>query len=102
MSGNKKQSEWIGYHDKNIHHIPFPFPWKTDEKNAEKFLENSLKSLKRKVNLKKDVCGVMFETFQGWGAIFYPLKYVQLFAIHRKDYLILSHLNLKKKGKELK
>ena len=70
MSGNKKQSEWIGYHDKNIHHIPFPFPWKTNEKKAEKFLENSLKKLKKKINLKKDVCGVMFETFQGWVLFF--------------------------------
>ena len=91
MSGNKKQSEWIGYHDKNIHHIPFPFPWKTNEKNAEKFLENSLKNLKKKINLKKDVCGVMFETFQGWGAIFYPLKYVQLFAkICKKNNILIA------------
>ena len=91
MSGNKKQSEWIGYHDKNIHHIPFPFPWKTNEVNAEKFLENSLKNLKKKINLKKDVCGVMFETFQGWGAIFYPLKYVQLFAkICKKNNILIA------------
>ena len=91
MSGNKKQREWIGYQDKNIHHLPFPYPWKTSEKDAEKFLEKSLKGLKKKINLKKDICGVMFETFQGWGAIFYPLKYIQLFEkICKKNKILIA------------
>ena len=80
MSGNKKQKEWIGYHDKNIHHLPFPYPWITNEKDSENFLEKSLKKLKKKINLKKDICGVMIESFQGWGAIFYPKKYIQLLS----------------------
>ena len=54
FSGNKKQREWIGYQDKNIHHLPFPYPWKTSEKDAEKFLEKSLKSLKKKINFPVD------------------------------------------------
>ena len=29
------------------------------------------------VSLLDDVCGVMLETFQGWGAIFYPKEYIQ-------------------------
>ena len=49
MSGNKKQKEWIGYHDKDIHHLPFPYPWLTNEKDAEKFLEKSLNKLKKKL-----------------------------------------------------
>ena len=33
----------------------------------------------------------MFETFQGWGAIFYPVKYIQLFAkICRKNNILLT------------
>ena len=78
MSGNKKQKEWIGYHDKDIHHIAFPYPWLINEKNQEKFLEKSLDKLKKKIDLKKDVSGIMIETFQGWGAIFYPKRYIQL------------------------
>ena len=78
MSGNKKQKDWIGYHDRDIHHIDFPYPWLVNEKNQEKFLERSLSRLKKKINLKKDVCGIMIETFQGWGAIFYPKGYIQL------------------------
>ena len=89
MSGDKKQSEWIGYYDKNIHHIDFPYPWKTNEENAEQFLEKSLRNLKRKLDLKKDICGIMIETFQGWGAIFYPKKYIQLLAKICKKYNIL-------------
>ena len=27
MSGDLSQKEWIGYHDPNIHHIPFPYSW---------------------------------------------------------------------------
>tara|TARA_A100001015_G_C15011446_1_gene723297 strand:+ start:31 stop:1359 length:1329 start_codon:yes stop_codon:yes gene_type:complete len=77
MSGNKKQKEWIGYHDRNIHHLPFPYPWKLKGTSSEKFLEKSIKKLKIKVNLKKDICGVMLETFQGWGAIYYPKKYIK-------------------------
>mgnify|MGYP000911211981 FL=1 len=78
MSGNDKQKEWIGYHDKDIHHIAFPYPWLINEKNQEKFLEESLNKLKKKIDLRKDVSGIMIETFQGWGAIFYPKKYIQL------------------------
>ena len=91
MSGNKKQREWIGYQDKNIYHLPFPYPWLTNEKDSEIFLRNSLKTLKKKINLKKDICGVMFETFQGWGAIFYPMKYIQMFSkICKKNNIIVS------------
>ena len=28
MSGNKEQMSWVGYKDKNIHHLDFPYPWK--------------------------------------------------------------------------
>jgi len=31
------------------------------------------------INLETDICGVMLETFQGWGAIFYPKNYVKAF-----------------------
>ncbi len=91
MSGNKKQKEWIGYHDKNIHHLPFPYPWLTNEDEAEKFLEKSLNKIEKKFNLKKDICGVMLESFQGWGAVFYPKKYVQLLAkICKKNNILIA------------
>tara|TARA_B100000963_G_scaffold362029_1_gene402305 strand:+ start:776 stop:2110 length:1335 start_codon:yes stop_codon:yes gene_type:complete len=78
MSGNKKQKEWIGYHDRDIHHIAFPYPWLIKNQNEEEFLEKSIRKLIKKIDFKKDVCGIMLETFQGWGAFFYPKKYIQL------------------------
>ena len=48
MSGNLKQREWIGYQDKDIHHIEFPYPWLVKKGKEEEFLKNSLKKLKKK------------------------------------------------------
>ena len=80
MSGNIQQKKWIGFHDKDIHHIPFPYPWLIKDSNEEEFLKLSIRNLKKKLDLKKDVCGFMLETFQGWGALFYPKKYVKLLS----------------------
>ena len=33
MSGNINQKKWVGYTDKNIHHLPFPYPWDLKKKN---------------------------------------------------------------------
>ena len=91
MSGNKKQKEWIGYEDKNIHHIDFPYPWELENISPKDFLHNSLKKLKRKIDLKKDVCGFMLETFQGWGAIFYPIEFVkEISKICKKNKILLT------------
>ena len=77
MSGNKKQKEWIGYEDKNIHHIKFPYPWELKKITPKDFLTKCLEKLNNKIDLKKDICGFMLETFQGWGAIFYPKEFVK-------------------------
>lgn len=92
MSGNTEQKKWIGYHDKDIHHLPFPYPWSIKNNDLKKFLENSIKKLKKKnINLKKDICGVMIETFQGWGAIFYPKNYIKLlYKICKKNDILIS------------
>ena len=69
------QKNWIGFQDPNIHYLDFPYPWmKVDNK---KFFKNSLKKLKKSIDFKKDICGVMLETFQGWGAIIYEKEYVK-------------------------
>ena len=92
MGSNTSQREWIGYQDRDIHHIPFPYPWIIDEKKSEDFLEKGLDFLKSQgVDLDRDVCGFMLETFQGWGAIFYPPKYVQAIEkICRKHNILLA------------
>ena len=77
MSGNKSQKEWIGFHDKDIHHIPFPYPWDIEEDEIDFLYSGLSRLIKQGINIKNDICGFMLETFQGWGAIFYPKKFVQ-------------------------
>ena len=80
MSANPKQKEWVGYHDPNIYHIPFPYPWIAEsQENPELFFERGINKLIKDHNLDpaKDLCGFMVETFQGWGALFYPVEFIK-------------------------
>jgi 4-aminobutyrate aminotransferase-like enzyme len=82
LSSNLAQRGWIGYQDADIHHIAFPYPWVLNGRTPEAFLNESLGQLELAgIDLKQDVCGFMLETFQGWGAVFYPPEYVK--AIER-------------------
>tara|TARA_X000001036_G_scaffold438208_1_gene485432 strand:+ start:22 stop:969 length:948 start_codon:yes stop_codon:yes gene_type:complete len=80
MGWDQNQKSWIGYTDPNIYHLPFPYPWNDEAmKNPKKFFRNSISKLvkEKKIDFEKDICGVMMETFQGWGAVFYPKEFVQ-------------------------
>jgi 4-aminobutyrate aminotransferase-like enzyme len=78
MSSNFGQRAWIGYQDADIHHIPFPYPWQLAGIDGAAFLQKGLEQLVGKgIDLTQDVCGFMLETFQGWGAVFYPKDFVQ-------------------------
>lgn len=92
MSSNHEQKKWIGFEDRDIHHIPFPYPWKLKGKNPEKFLTESLSKLSKKgISIDEDICGFMLETFQGWGAVFYPKDYVKAIEkICRKNDILLT------------
>ncbi len=92
MSSNLAQSEWIGYQDADIHHIPFPYPWTLDGRSGEAFLKEGLKKLEiAGIDLAQDVCGFMLETFQGWGAVFYPEDFAQAIErVCRKHGILLA------------
>lgn len=78
MSSNVAQRDWVGYQDEDIHHIPFPYPWRASALTGEEFLSQGLRDLSSKgVDLSQDICGFMLETFQGWGAVFYPKDFVK-------------------------
>jgi len=78
LSSNLAQRDWIGYQDRDIHHIPFPYPWVLKDRSAEEFLADSFARLEAAgVDLAQDVAGFMLETFQGWGAVFYPIEFVR-------------------------
>ena len=78
MSGNIKQKEWVGFEDENIHHLSFPYPWVLNQDTGESFFLKNINALiKKGIDPKKDLCGMILETFQGWGAIFYPKDFVK-------------------------
>ena len=80
LGGNPKQKEWIGYLDPNIFHLPFPYPWRPEaQENPAGYFRKQLQQLldEQQLDPQKDICGVMMETFQGWGAVFYPPEFVQ-------------------------
>ena len=88
MSWNQSQKEWIGYHDPHIMHLPFPFPWLPEsEDNPRAFFRKSLNQIcaQRGIDPQNDVCGIMLETFQGWGAVFYPKEFVQEVESYSKE-----------------
>jgi len=78
LSGKNDQSKWIGFFDKNIFHIKFPYPWEVKNTDAKNFFHDSLKDVfKAKFNFKEKIAAIMLETFQGWGAVFYPKEYIK-------------------------
>ena len=88
MGWNPSQKEWIGYLDPNIYHLPFPYPWRNEAiDNPRKYFRDSIKELieKNNINPKTDLCGIMMETFQGWGAVFYPKEFVQEVSLFAKE-----------------
>jgi 4-aminobutyrate aminotransferase-like enzyme len=90
MSSNAEQKAWIGYEDPNIHHIDFPYPWLVSEEQGEEFFNKQLDSLKQRgLNLETDIAGFMLETFQGWGALFYPKSFVKAIRKFTEKHLIL-------------
>lgn len=92
MGWNPSQKEWIGFIDPNIFHLPFPYPWREDAmKDPRKYFRDHLDQLMKEQNIdpKKDICGIMMETFQGWGAFFYPKEFVQEISAFAKENDIL-------------
>ena len=92
MGWNPGQKEWIGYLDPNIYHLPFPYPWRNEAMNdPAKYFKDNLESLckDKGIDPQTDICGIMLETFQGWGAVFYPKEFVQAIALFAKENSIL-------------
>ena len=79
MSGNEEQKSWFGFKDPNIHFLPFPYPLleKYNSNSGEQFMKDINELCAREnIELDKDIAGFMIETFQGYGAIFYPSEYM--------------------------
>jgi 4-aminobutyrate aminotransferase-like enzyme len=95
VSGLAPSREWMGYNDPNIFRLQFPFEWgpkyaPVNESGRERFERDVERLLQQGVDLKTDIAGVMFESYVGWAAAFFPKDYVQAWAdlARQNDFLI--------------
>ena len=79
LSNNSSQKEWIGFQDPNTFYIDFPYPWSLGGKSGRDFFNEALNKMlaDEEIDIEKDCCGFILETFQGWGAVFYPKDFVR-------------------------
>lgn len=96
ISGQFDDHKWIPKFDKNIIHLPFPYPWILEKMkiDGKTLFQKHLKFLKRKINLK-EISSFFVESFQGWGAIFYPREYIEelnKFVKKNKSLLIFDEI----------
>ena len=87
VGGQHSDKDWIGYLDPNMVHIPFPFPWVLEEfdGSGEDLFNIHLEGLEAKgINLNH-IAAFFVESFQGWGAIFYPVDYIKAMRKWSKD-----------------
>jgi len=80
MAGGQDDGKvWIGHLDPNMVHMPFPYPWvleHTDLTGEQLFCQHLDDLEKNGTDLGK-IVAFFVESFQGWGAIFYPRDYIQ-------------------------
>ena len=85
ISGTRSQREWAGFEDPNVFHLPFPYPWdenghSINESGVIRF-ERDVESLRAQgVDPATDIGGIIFESYIGWSAAFFPEDYVQAWA----------------------
>jgi len=88
ISGQFNDHKWIQNFDKNIIHLPFPYPWVLKNRNisGKKLFKEHLQILKKKKVSFSKISAFFLESFQGWGAIFYPVDYIKALNNHAKKF----------------
>jgi 4-aminobutyrate aminotransferase / (S)-3-amino-2-methylpropionate transaminase / 5-aminovalerate transaminase len=76
IGGFAGQSDWIVNLDPDIHHVPFPDGYRTEDTSFDLFL----RTLEQKGVTPDRVAGVTSETYQGAGPDFMPREYAQRLA----------------------
>jgi len=83
VGGKTKEKFWIGNLDPDMHHIPFPYgprcPWKKDSEHncTENCFYQSMNALESNGVDLSTISAFMVESYQGWGALFYPKNYIK-------------------------
>ena len=85
---SQKAREWIGNQDPDMRHIPFPFPWILEKngKSGEQIFHEHMTALFEKGVKSSEIAAFIIESYQGWGAVFYPKNYVQTMSYWAKEH----------------
>jgi len=79
LRGDPEGSRWIGYADPNVHPLPFPYPWSTSPGKCpdwRAYFRRDMAALAQRGITGDKISGFLIESYQGWGAIFYPKDYI--------------------------
>lgn len=94
MAGGKiKDKKWLEKSTEGGYfHLPYPYPWVLNEKkmNGEEFFNESISNFSEEFINK--ISAFVFEPYQGWCAVFFPLDYMQSLSkfCKKHDILLIS------------
>ncbi len=92
MGGSPASRSWIGFDTPVFQRLDFPYYWDLEEAGidgATKFKQDIETLRARGVDPATDICGFLFESYIGWGAIFFPPDYIQAAAAFARENGIL-------------
>ena len=72
VGGKTKEKHWITNHDPHMHHLPFP-----KDSSGDEVFHNHMKQLEQSGVDLSTIAAFMVESYQGWGALFYPKNYIK-------------------------
>jgi len=79
VGGQHRDKDWMGSVDPNFAHLPFPYPWTIEISKCDGrslFIEHLGLLKKAGIDIER-IAAFFVESFQGWGAIFYPDGYIK-------------------------
>ncbi len=76
--GFESLREWVGYQDPGMVQMPFPYPWdfEAGDLTGAELFRRDIDALAEDGIGPEQICALFFETYQSWGALFYPTDYV--------------------------
>jgi 4-aminobutyrate aminotransferase-like enzyme len=98
MAGKPTSWKWIGNLDPCIYHLPCPTDAFSDmsqiydEDNGRKLFARDIKALEDSGVNFDTIAGAIFEPYQGWAALFYPIGYIKALRefLDEKNALLVS------------
>ncbi len=98
MAGKPSSWKWIGNLDPCIYHLPCPtdafedMSQIYDEQQGRELFERDIRELEKSGVDLDTIAGAIFEPYQGWAALFYPIGYIKALRefLNERDALLVS------------